>query len=92
MRPKYLLLFLVAFMLYNDGIQTVINMATIYGKEELNLTTTSLMLTLLTIQAIQNRDFPLVQAAVLMVSVVFIFVNLSVDLLYAYLDPRIRYD
>ena len=47
---------------------------------------------LLTIQAIQNRDFPLVQAAVLMVSVIFIFVNLSVDLLYAYLDPRIRYD
>jgi peptide/nickel transport system permease protein len=47
---------------------------------------------LLTIQAIQNRDFPLVQAAVLIVSVTFIFVNLSVDLLYAYLDPRIRYD
>jgi ABC-type dipeptide/oligopeptide/nickel transport system permease component len=47
---------------------------------------------LLTIQAIQNRDFPLVQAAVLVISVTFIFVNLSVDLLYAYLDPRIRYD
>jgi ABC-type dipeptide/oligopeptide/nickel transport system permease component len=47
---------------------------------------------LLTIQAIQNRDFPLVQAAVLVVAVAFIFVNLSVDLLYAYLDPRIRYD
>ena len=39
-------------MLYNDGIQTVINMATIYGKEELQLTTTTLMVTLLIIQAI----------------------------------------
>jgi UMF1 family MFS transporter len=39
-------------MLYNDGIQTVINMATIYGKEELHLTTTTLMLTLLIIQTI----------------------------------------
>jgi len=51
-RFRHLLIFLIAFMLYNDGIQTVINMATIYGKEELNLTTTTLMLTLLTIQTI----------------------------------------
>jgi len=47
---------------------------------------------LLTVQAIQNRDYPLVQASVLVVSVVFVSVNLAVDLLYAYLDPRIRYD
>jgi peptide/nickel transport system permease protein len=46
---------------------------------------------LLTIQAIQNRDFPLVQAAVLLVAVVFVLVNLLVDLLYVYFDPRIRY-
>ncbi|MDP2643364.1 MAG: MFS transporter [Desulfobacterales bacterium] len=51
-RFRHLLLFLLAFMLYNDGIQTVINMATIYGKDELKLTTTHLMLTLLIIQAI----------------------------------------
>ncbi|MCJ7693141.1 MAG: MFS transporter, partial [Sedimentisphaerales bacterium] len=51
-RFRHLLLFLIAFMLYNDGIQTVINMATIYGKEELKLTTTHLMLTLLTIQVV----------------------------------------
>jgi len=51
-RFRHLLIFLIAFMLYNDGIQTVINMATIYGKEELNLTTTTLMLTLLIIQTI----------------------------------------
>ncbi len=49
---RHLLIFLIAFMLYNDGIQTVINMATIYGKEELNLTTTTLMFTLLIIQTI----------------------------------------
>ena len=46
---------------------------------------------LLTIQAIQNRDFPLVQAAVLVISATFVFANLAVDLLYAYIDPRIRY-
>jgi UMF1 family MFS transporter len=51
-RFRQLILFLIAFMLYNDGIQTVINMATIYGKEELRLTTTFLMLTLLVIQGI----------------------------------------
>lgn len=51
-RFRHLLIFLIAFMLYNDGIQTVINMATIYGKEELHLTTTTLMLTLLIIQTI----------------------------------------
>ena len=46
---------------------------------------------LLAIQAIQNRDFPLVQATVLIVSITFVFVNLAVDLLYAYIDPRIKY-
>jgi UMF1 family MFS transporter len=51
-RFRHLLIFLIAFMLYNDGIQTVISMATIYGKEELKLSTTHLMLTLLVIQAI----------------------------------------
>ena len=51
-RFRHLVLFLIAYMMYNDGIQTVINMATIYGKEELQLSTTSLMITLLAIQAI----------------------------------------
>jgi UMF1 family MFS transporter len=45
-----LLLFLIAFLCYNDGIQTVIAMATIYGKEELGLATPALMGTLLMIQ------------------------------------------
>lgn len=47
-----LVLFLVAFMLYNDGIQTVIAMATIFGREELKLSTGDLMLTLLVIQGV----------------------------------------
>ena len=49
---RQLLLFLVAFMLYDDGIQTVISMSVIYGTVELKLSATDLMLTLLLIQAI----------------------------------------
>lgn len=49
-RNKPLLVFLIAFLFYNDGIQTVISMATIYGKQELGFSTTTLMLTLLMIQ------------------------------------------
>ena len=51
-RFKHLLLFLIAFMIYNDGIQTVILMATIYGREELGLSVTILMVTVLIIQII----------------------------------------
>src|SRR6202165_2638061 len=43
------------------------------------------------IQAIFNRDYPMVQAAALFLAAVFVLVNTSVDLLYAYLDPRIKY-
>jgi len=49
---KHLTIFLVAFMVYNDGIQTVINMATIYGTGELKLPAWVLMVTLLIIQII----------------------------------------
>ncbi len=44
--------FLLAYLLYNDGIQTTIGMATIYGAEEMGLSATALMLTLLAIQAV----------------------------------------
>lgn len=44
----------------------------------------------LTVEAIQNRDFPLVQATVLFFAATFVVVNLVVDLLYAVLDPRVR--
>ncbi len=44
----------------------------------------------LAVQAIQNRDFPLVQAVVLLAAVVFVLTNLLVDLSYAALNPRVR--
>ena len=43
------------------------------------------------IDAVYARDFPLVQAAVLLMGVVFLAVNLVVDLIYVVLDPRISY-
>lgn len=45
----------------------------------------------LAIRAIENRDYPLIQGVVLSVAVAFVLVNLVVDALYAWLDPRIRY-
>ncbi len=45
----------------------------------------------LAIQAIYARDFPVVQAVVFVFAVIFVLVNLVVDLLYALLDPRIGY-
>ena len=51
-RFRHLVLFLLAFMLYNDGIQTVINLATTYGAVELKLPAWVLMGTLLVIQAV----------------------------------------
>ncbi|MBW1768017.1 MAG: MFS transporter [Deltaproteobacteria bacterium] len=47
---KHLLIFLLAFMIYNDGVQTVIKMAAIYGKDELHLSTSTLLGTLLMVQ------------------------------------------
>ncbi len=46
----------------------------------------------LMLQGIQTRDLPLVRAVVLVVGTAFVLINLLVDLLYLYLDPRIRYD
>lgn len=44
------------------------------------------------IQGILNRDYPVVQGAILLVSTIFVFSNLLVDILYTMIDPRIRYD
>ena len=44
----------------------------------------------LSVQAIYNRDYPVVQASVFLLATTFVLVNLIVDLLYTYLDPRIR--
>ena len=42
------------------------------------------------IQAVEAKDFSVVQAGVFLISVVFVVANLVVDLLYGLLDPRIR--
>ena len=46
---------------------------------------------LLVVDAVRSRDFQVVQAVVIMFAGIFILCNLLVDILYAYLDPRIRY-
>jgi peptide/nickel transport system permease protein len=43
------------------------------------------------LQAIVQRDYPVLQAVVLLVTSLFVLVNLLVDVIYVYLDPRIRY-
>ncbi|MEK7991344.1 MAG: nickel ABC transporter permease [Thiotrichaceae bacterium] len=45
----------------------------------------------LTVEAIQRRDYPVVQACVLLISVTYVMVNTLTDILYAVLDPRVRY-
>jgi peptide/nickel transport system permease protein len=47
---------------------------------------------LLMVQSITARDFPVVQGGVLLIALTFVLVNLLVDIMYAYLDPRIRYN
>jgi glutathione transport system permease protein len=46
----------------------------------------------LAIFAIQSRDFPLVQGTVLVIAVLFVLINLVVDVIYAFVDPRIQYN
>jgi len=45
----------------------------------------------LVVQAIFSRDYPLVQGIVLIFSIIFVGMNLLVDILYVYLDPQISY-
>jgi peptide/nickel transport system permease protein len=46
----------------------------------------------LTIQAIYARDYPLVQGCILTISLSYILINLVTDILYSFVDPRIRYE
>ncbi len=46
----------------------------------------------LIITGILGRAYPMVQGAIIALAFVFIFINLLVDILYTYLDPRIRYE
>ena len=45
----------------------------------------------LLVDSIYSRDYPVVQAIVLMIAATVILSNLLVDVIYGYLDPRIRY-
>ena len=46
----------------------------------------------LAINAISNRDYPMLQGVVILLATSFVFVNLIVDIIYAFVDPRIRYE
>ena len=46
---------------------------------------------LLSIQALNNSDYPVIQGVILMVTLVYVITAFAVDILYAYLDPRIKY-
>jgi peptide/nickel transport system permease protein len=45
----------------------------------------------LTVDAVLARDYPTIQAVILLFSVIYVLINLAIDLCYAFLDPRIRY-
>jgi peptide/nickel transport system permease protein len=45
----------------------------------------------LTVDAVLNRDFPVIQGLVLLFSLGYVLINLLVDVSYLFLDPRIRY-
>ncbi len=46
----------------------------------------------LILDGINNQDFPLVQGCVIFISIIYLFINLVVDLIYIIIDPRIRYE
>jgi len=45
----------------------------------------------LVLWSIYQRDYPLTQSTILFIAALFMMINLAVDLLYSWLDPRIRY-
>lgn len=45
----------------------------------------------LTVDAILARDYPVIQAMILLTSAIYVFINLMIDVAYSFLDPRIRY-
>jgi ABC-type dipeptide/oligopeptide/nickel transport system permease component len=47
---------------------------------------------LLAVQALLTRDFPMIQGIVLLVAIIYVFVNLLVDILYGFIDPRIKFN
>jgi peptide/nickel transport system permease protein len=45
----------------------------------------------LVVSAVLRRDYPVIQGALLVISGVYVLINLGIDVLYAVLDPRVRY-
>ena len=43
------------------------------------------------VKAIHERDYPVVQACILVYALLFIVVNISVDIIYTFINPRVRY-
>jgi ABC-type dipeptide/oligopeptide/nickel transport system permease component len=46
----------------------------------------------LIVDSILARDYPMIQGAILIFGLLYVFVNLIIDLIYAFVDPRIHYD
>jgi ABC-type dipeptide/oligopeptide/nickel transport system permease component len=46
----------------------------------------------LAVQAIESRDYPLLQGCILLIAVSYVIVNLATDLLHAVVDPRVRFE
>ena len=45
----------------------------------------------LIVEAVLHRDYPIIQGALLMIGAMYVFINLAVDLLYTWFDPRVKY-
>jgi peptide/nickel transport system permease protein len=45
----------------------------------------------LTVDAVLSRDYPVIQAVILLASLIYVLINLLIDIFYVLLDPRIRY-
>jgi peptide/nickel transport system permease protein len=45
----------------------------------------------LVVQSVLRRDFPVIQGAVMVIAAIYVLANLLVDVLYVYIDPRVRY-
>jgi len=42
-------------------------------------------------EAISTRDYPIIQGLIILIGAAYVYVNLLIDIAYAFLDPRIRY-
>jgi len=81
--------------LRNAAVPVVTYLGTVFGSLLEGVVVTELVFAWpgigrLTVEAISQRDYPMIQAVVLMAGTAYLLINLAVDLLYGVLDPRIR--